>query len=402
MAKVMLSFRPSAPIDEESLLVGRQEQLRRLAMVCLQRGQHAVVYGERGVGKTSLAAVSSTLLARMNVRSIRINCDGTDSFATIWRKVLAEIHIRRPDEDPAVKGIGFGKEREISEAIGPASALVPAEATPGDVREILRFLTTHDGLAVFLDEFDRITNSDARRLLADTLKGLSDHAVQATVIIIGVADDVDQLLGEHESIGRNLVQVPMQRMSVDEREQIVKRGLANCGMTIETSAMNWITSLSQGLPYYVHQLTQEAALVAVRARRLNVLFDDISTAISEAVAQADRKHSSAYELATYSRKAGAIYPQVLLAAALADTNELGYFAPADVRAPLKRLTGMDYDTKSFNSHIRALCTKERGRVFQERGGRFLHRYKFIDSLFAPYVIMRSVTDGLLRPSEYFG
>ena len=51
------AFSPSSPITEKELFAGRQEQLDRLSDVLSSRGQHALVYGDRGVGKTSLAKV---------------------------------------------------------------------------------------------------------------------------------------------------------------------------------------------------------------------------------------------------------------------------------------------------------------------------------------------------------
>ena len=47
-------FRPSAPVDEKALFAGREEQVRRVIDAIFQRGQHVMIYGERGVGKTSL------------------------------------------------------------------------------------------------------------------------------------------------------------------------------------------------------------------------------------------------------------------------------------------------------------------------------------------------------------
>jgi DNA polymerase III gamma/tau subunit len=52
-------FTPSAPIDNQALFAGRVNQLNRIIGAVSQRGQHAILFGERGVGKTSLANVLS-------------------------------------------------------------------------------------------------------------------------------------------------------------------------------------------------------------------------------------------------------------------------------------------------------------------------------------------------------
>lgn len=47
--EVLDLFSPGAPIDEGALLAGRGKQIDQLVEVLFQRGQHAILYGERGV-----------------------------------------------------------------------------------------------------------------------------------------------------------------------------------------------------------------------------------------------------------------------------------------------------------------------------------------------------------------
>ena len=68
-------FRPAAPIDRQSLFSGRTRQLGDLFAVAEQPGQHAVVYGERGVGKTSLVSVAAEVLSASGVVTARTTCD---------------------------------------------------------------------------------------------------------------------------------------------------------------------------------------------------------------------------------------------------------------------------------------------------------------------------------------
>ncbi len=55
------AFSPGAPVQERDLFAGRIEQLRALVDSVQQRGRHAIVFGERGVGKTSLANILAHL-----------------------------------------------------------------------------------------------------------------------------------------------------------------------------------------------------------------------------------------------------------------------------------------------------------------------------------------------------
>ena len=72
------SFSPGAPIDKKSLFAGRTAQVISVIQAIVQRGQHVVLFGERGVGKTSLAAVLYEFLTDVgpeDVEFVRVNCD---------------------------------------------------------------------------------------------------------------------------------------------------------------------------------------------------------------------------------------------------------------------------------------------------------------------------------------
>jgi hypothetical protein len=50
-SEILEIFTPGAPIDEVALFAGRQPQIRKLRDTLLSKGRHAVVFGEKGVGK---------------------------------------------------------------------------------------------------------------------------------------------------------------------------------------------------------------------------------------------------------------------------------------------------------------------------------------------------------------
>src|SRR5579862_7781488 len=85
-------FSPSAPIDERDLFAGRKTEIRQVIDAINQKGRHAIIYGDRGVGKTSLANVLRQFLpaGSEHVFSVRVNCDTGDSFNSLWEKVFTE------------------------------------------------------------------------------------------------------------------------------------------------------------------------------------------------------------------------------------------------------------------------------------------------------------------------
>ena len=57
IALIHSAFTPSAPINRLTLFAGRLPQIDRVFGAVFSPGQHAIIYGERGVGKTSLANI---------------------------------------------------------------------------------------------------------------------------------------------------------------------------------------------------------------------------------------------------------------------------------------------------------------------------------------------------------
>jgi Cdc6-like AAA superfamily ATPase len=179
------AFTPGAPIDKLDLFAGRLDQIMEVLGALDQRGQHVVLYGERGVGKKSLANV----LGEMNVSrggqvsklpAASVNCSSSDDFTSIWRHLLQEL------------------------GIAPGDEALP-ELSPEDVRHALE--RVHVPTLVVIDEVDSLEDRSVNTLLADTVKTLSDHSVQVTLVLVGVADSVERLIGEHPSTERALTQI---------------------------------------------------------------------------------------------------------------------------------------------------------------------------------------------------
>jgi Cdc6-like AAA superfamily ATPase len=376
-------FSPSAPIDKRSLFAGRDTQIRAVIDAINQKGQHVIIYGERGVGKTSLANVLASFLGKQTapILAPRVQCDALDTFPTVWRKVFDKIELTR-----AVTRSRLSPQVE-QETFKATELLGDAEVSPDDVRRALSLLAKSALPIVIIDEFDRLA-ADKRRLFADTLKTLSDHAVSATVILVGVAESVDRLIDEHQSVERALVQVRMPRMSNDEIGRIVNTGLQQLGMTIQPDALGRVTLLSQGLPHYTHLLSLYAARVSLEERSLDITDDMVGQAIERAISGAQESITNAWHQATRSPRKDNLFADVFLACALAEKDQQGTFAAQDVRGPMREITRKPYAIASFVQHLNEFCEAGRGPALQRTGTKRKYRYRFLNPLMQPYAVMQ--------------
>jgi Cdc6-like AAA superfamily ATPase len=380
-------FTPAVPVGEADLFAGRLRQIQRVVDVINQRGQHAVIFGERGVGKTSLANIIGTRLAAgTEVVAPRINCDSTDDFASIWRKVLAQIEITRTHR-PA------GFRSDVATASLPAASSLGETVAPDDVRRMLAALAGSQVVVVILDEFDRLVSQPARRAVADTIKTLADHDVAATIVVVGVAETVDELIAEHRSIERALVQIPMCRMNVVELEAVVQKGVAKLELSIEPAASARIARLSQGLPHFTHALSLHAVRAALDEGSQTVRLPHVHRAIAQAVSDSTQSLVRRLADAGVGRRSDELTDHVLLACAVASARGAGDFSAADVRDGLSAVTGQPVEGRAWQRHLEALCRPAAGPVLLRTGeGRRVH-YRFAEPLLQPVLIMRGLVDG---------
>lgn len=401
-------FQPRTPVNRRDFFAGRWDQMTAINDAVSETGLHVVIYGERGVGKTSIANVIRPLLhvfdeqralseedARRLV--IKINASSDDSFTSLWRRALDEIELPM-----AIETFGFSPE-QIDSSVTLREALgVPDEMSIDQVRRALAKLP---GSVFVFDEFDRISRS-ATWPFTDLIKSLSDYSVDSTIVLVGVADTVDELVEDHNSIVRAVVQVPMPRMTPEELSEIIQKAEAALEIKFADDASSRIVRMSQGLPHYTHLVGQNAARRACQDLSRRVETSHVNDGFIQAVRSANQSVRSVYETAIHSAHPDALYAQVLLACALAaysSDDSLGYFQASQVAGPLGEILGKNVMISTFNRHLTEFCDKaNRGRVLERKGKARSYRYRFCDPLLPPFILMKGIADKVIGEDSIHG
>lgn len=380
--KLRQEFTPGRPVDKYRLFAGRREQVDDVYDAVMTEGMHVLLYGERGVGKTSLAQVLHQFLEKANIFSLSvktINCDRTDDFSTLWQKAFREMNAEGHSAKEMLEAV---LEKEL--------------IAPDDVRFLLSRL---DGSSIIIfDEFDKLPDPQSRVLFADTIKNLADHAVSTTIMLVGVADTVDELIAEHKSIERSLSQVRMPRMAPNEIMEIIERGFGNVEMEVSNKAKHLIVLLSQGLPFYAHYLGLYSGLSALDQNRNIVETLDVSESTVKIVGKAHHVQTSYLQAISSSQKNN-IYKKVLLACAMAHTDEAGFFSASEVSFPLSFIMGKRYEVQDYIKHLKNFGKEDRGKIIIPAGPPNRVRYRFADALMQPYVILDGIAKGMLSVDE---
>jgi Cdc6-like AAA superfamily ATPase len=365
-----------APIDEEDLFAGRVSEVRRILETVMARSKHVVLFGERGVGKTSLSNIfwkrfSKTLKSFIVAR---VQAGPHDNFSSLWLRALEELQ---------AVGIGAGKAEHVAFDIDQQII------TPSQVRRELQKCGANSIPIIIIDEYNEVIDEDCKRLTANLIKEFYDFSVSTTAIIVGVADNISELIKDHASIGRALVQIPLSRMSNDELKEIIQKRCSRTVMNFSGDAIWTIIILSRGLPYFTQTLSKHAAIHAIRDRRLSVTNEDVEASMETFIADSEKTFIDAYRAATRSNQDN-FFPQSLLACALAKTDEEGFFTAIDVVEPYSAIMKGKKRIAHFEKHLRRFSSEEGGNILIKRGGDRQQTFRFADPMMQPFVIIRGI------------
>jgi hypothetical protein len=216
---------------------------------------------------------------------------------------------------------------------------------------------------------------------------------------VGVADNVSDLVDEHESVLRCLKQIPMHRMFPSELREIITDRLPGQGMDIQPDALSYIVALSRGLPHYTHLFGQQSAKRALESRSVVVHSEHVEEALPACIADTDQSVREQYHAATMSPRPENIYKEVLLGAALASVDDLGYFAPAALQNPLGEILKRQAKVSLFGQHLKNLCGDDHGSILEQIGTDRKYRYRFREPMMQPFLLMNGLRSKLITRKQ---
>lgn len=281
-------------MDLPAGFAGRRQQVLDLVDSLLRVGACPVIFGDSGLGKSSLASqLARIALGDVDLLSIygvpERALDEGQRFIPFW--VPCSDAIRTKDDllqRMINQAIGFttlhsfdhrnvtsinSKEKinlrfYENETIKNYANVGNRDYYKLDLEDqVLAVLETlresGKGRVLFIvDEVDRVSDTAG---LGSFIKNTSNEEVK--FLLVGVAQNVTTLLADHTSLERQLYPINVTRMEADELSEIItkaldllKRGGAHISITPEAETR--LVSSANGFPWFVHVLAGEA-LVSV-------------------------------------------------------------------------------------------------------------------------------------------
>jgi Cdc6-like AAA superfamily ATPase len=186
--------------------------------------------------------------------------------------------------------------------------------------------------------------------MAHIMKLLSDKVLDVTILIVGVASDINELITGHESIKRNIIEIRMPRMNDDELNDILTDRLSAMDFTIDDDIQRSIIKLSCGLPQYIHIIGREVCMSTSENSRTHINYSDMKKGLLKTIENAEQSLKDSYQKATESNR-DTIYKDVLLACAKAEKDSEGYFTQKSIAVPLETILNRKIPIVGFGTMV---------------------------------------------------
>lgn len=392
-------FTPARPVgphmwaSRESSGASAAGVQRRFEQRLAEPGRQVVLYGDTGVGKTSLV---EHVCATNEIGYIRVECGQT--FSDMLQEALGKA--------------GTSKERVEAKTITKGRAGVRGDAAvaysysehedvdttisttyPVSVATILREDFPRAGYDVlFLDNFENVRSQphrdDVTRDIAQFMKSCADHE-GLKVVVAGIPAESERLLLLDEATSRRTAELEVPRMRDEELDEILRKGESILQIAFDADCRVTIIRYSDGFPYYTHLLALHASRSALADGSARVMMDHFDSALGEVLEDADLSLRRAYTEAAETSGEIKVRKSIMMALANQEKTELTF---REIRLAFQKLHPryVKLDSLNFiNVGLGDLVGKY--GVLQSRGTpKSPNRtYRFANPLMRSYVLLRN-------------
>ena len=374
---------------------GLQDVLREALR---DRGAQILMYGDTGVGKSSLL----TYAARdEEMNMVTVECMSDQPLEMLIERAIEQLidvrEIKRTSSrtlagETEAKG-GFVHFLSISGRLrgekGSTQEFEVIDKAPIDV--LVDVMQKTDKRLLVLDNFQNVTALPVRLHVAQTLELLSDRA-NATgdikMVLIGIADDAQSLLGPSPSSGRRTAEVGVPRMPDDEISEVLETGFRLLALNVPPETLKSLVFLSDGFPYFCHMLGLHLARSA--KRNGGPVTDQTLDAALHRVAQ-EVQESFRHRIELAIEKGGPVQPRRRILSIMASGDEREWRATAIQEAYATRY-GKPKDYAFLQGALGALIKPKHGEVLHRKGTRGNYLYRFRDPPMRPYLRVTGLAD----------
>lgn len=371
----------------------------RIEKALFAPGRHIFIYGDRGVGKSSLAATAASQYQSADSDYIDVSCSPEATLSSVVANIAYQATSTSRLVDSKVQksisgelkyfkfsGTTFTAQKDLSKEI---KSLL-------DAVEVLREVTKihSEKPIVVIDEFDRLDSDVEKTKFADLVKHLGDKRIGIKFIFTGVGKTLDHVLGSHASAIRQFETIELPKLNWEARWVILLQAAAEFGIEVPKDIYVRVAAVSDGYPYYVHLMTEKMLWKAFEDQRTitKLGWDHYNSGLQDAIASISAELKRPYELAINQRSED--YEEVLWSTA--DSEWLQRYVKdmyASYEYVMKQFPDKTVLTyQLYSSRIRALKKPTCGGILVPESKSGLYSYR--EKMLRGYVRMQAEAHGV--------
>lgn len=373
---------------------GLQQNLRD---ALTERGGQVLIYGDTGVGKTSLLKYAAE---DEDMHFVSVECMtgmDTDQLVENALRQLVDVREMKRGRSRSIEAEASGEGK--LPWIAKMTASIKGDLSNSSEWEVLEkpaidvlidaMARTGKQLLVF-DNFQNIQDADTRLAVAQLLELLSDRAgrddaPQVSCVVIGIATDAQGLLGASRSFARRTTEVGVPRMPTDEIREILVQGFNFLSIQIPASILNQLVHHSDGFPYFAHLMGLYIAREARRAGSSLVEPAMVASALTRASKSVSAQFASRCKAAFEA--AGDTQPRKNVMLLLADSDKQEW-SSVDIQNLWEAKFGARANYTFLYVALGELITADHGQMLTRTGARRQYEYRLEDPHLRPYLRMQ--------------
>lgn len=390
-------FTPSKAVTSPENLHGRSRQLDQITRAFSSDGKQVFIYGERGVGKTSVAKTAAYMHQSADADPVIVSCESGSTFSQLIEDLalsclpVADIVTTRTSSAKRLVAGVKGLSLELAQQIEKGS--IPEITNINRAISVLKYIALMHSKApvVIIDEFDRIESTQTKASFAEFIKQISDQDLPMRFIFCGIAKDVESLIGQHFSAGRYMAPVELGPLPADALWEIFNQAENAFGVQIDKELKIRASRIADGYPYFMHLIgdsllwnmfqenpSSDVASPELFERSVQQAVEDAEPMLRDCYDAATKKYANEdYHEVLWSVSAVRVFPKKWT-----EIYEKYYKGIVRVGRPDGMLTA-----EQFYSRLNKLTKKSHGEILKTNENGW---YAFRENVVRSYVRLRAV------------
>ncbi|MEZ5210756.1 ATP-binding protein [Gordonia sp. PP30] len=360
-------------------------------------GGQVVIYGDTGVGKSSLLRYASE---DESMECVIVECLSSKNYDDLMedalRKLIDVKEIKRTSRKSGSAGIEAGGTVKLLVSlkgklnIGAEKAVEFEVVQKSPLDALVEAMMKTGKRVLVLDNFQNIVRAEDRRLVAETMEFLSDRAAETgdiKIAVIGIAEDAPSLIHGSGSFRRRVTEIGVPRMPDEEIRSVLKRGFEILEVDVDRPVLDNLVFYSDGFPYFAHLLGLYLARESRRLKGVRIDESKVEPALKRAVKSVDQSFADRIERAF--EVGGEIRPRKSILHLLAQSG-LREWKSADVISAWEAEYGSRDAYQFLHVALAALLDEAHGSMLRRKGTRNKYIYQFSDPYMRPYLRLTAI------------